>query len=162
MSLPFGLREFVRPRIPVVSEPNSPYDQALPPPTPPESIDLTWGKPSFLNFNLSLGPQAPIRTPPNVQFTKPQVELIQRHGRGAKEAIDSDGTVLAPENEVHVLDTLNLFYIRDFIETTYDIKTFGPVTSVTPIETHVKLYVRWMDVFKFGESLIDKHVQQTH
>lgn len=162
MTLPFGFREFVRPRIPVVSDPNASRDLALPPPGPVSDVGLDWGKESFLNFTLSLGPQPPYRYPPNVRMGHTEDQLIERHGHGVEFAEELDGSE-ASEGPVifggSLAEIFDMFFIKTFIETTYETKTFGNVTSVFPVETHVKLYLQWTDVTTFGLNLIDNFIE---
>lgn len=165
MTQPFGIREYVRPKIPVIMEPNAPYEGALPPPALTEDPGIEWGKTSFLNFNLELGPQPPIRYPPNVQMFKTEDELIQRWGTGRLDAFDRDGNQIADGRILLAGDDeplTSLFFVKNFIEHLEETKTFGGVTTVQPIENHVDLFVEWLDISGFGFAITDKHrVQET-
>jgi len=156
MSTPFGLREFVRPRIPVTSEPNVPVDKGAAPVAPPSYIEIVWGAESFLNFSLELGPQPAVRRPPTVVTRGPDDELIERIGRAVPEIKDREGNTLV--EDTRVLNMFAGFYIKDFEEETEEVKTVGNVTTIIPTITHVSLYLTWSDIGNFGEELLEQTV----
>lgn len=152
--IPFGLREFVKTRVPVISEPNAPADRASPP-TASDEVSMIWGAASFLNFNLELGPQPSYRKPPSTAVREPTDELIYRHGSGVLSIHDHDGNLV---DEGGLVNSAILYYVRDFEEYSEEVKTVANVTVILPTIKHVSLYFKWPDVPNFGEVITEQHL----
>lgn len=139
-----GFRDFVVQRIPVISLPNAPPDRG--PVVEPPDVGARWGKASYINFEDTTSNGD---TGSGFHLTEGENERIDREGSGVKEATDRDGTKVA-ESNLNVWHTRTLFSCGKFDEKTEEVRQVGNVKFITPIITHVDLYVEWGDVVPFG------------
>lgn len=152
MSFP-SLRQFVIPRVPVVSDANVPPPDPAAPPSPDE-VALRWGAPAYLNFDLELEDAG--QPKPRKQFNvyHPADDFIIRHGPSQLKAINHDGETVAESLNTEQFGVQTLFYVDKFDEYTEETKQVGSVTIIKPKITHVELFVEWTDIFPFGLDVI--------
>lgn len=148
-----SLRQFVAPRIPVVSTPNDFLDTA--PPVEGDSVVLEWGAASYLNFSLDI--DGSTKTKFSSRFSvDPPFQKILRHGPGVDKAVDHEGNTIAESPIDADWELKDLFYVGSFIEETEESKTIGSSTTIQPIITHVDLYVQWSEIPAFGYDVIEE------
>lgn len=149
-----SLRQFVVPRVPVISEPNVLTTEPSQPPNPDSEVALKWGAPAYLNFSLDLEDIG--KPPPQKPYyvSRSLDEFLIRHGSGVLKAVNHDGETVAQSIDDQMWGVRSLFFIKSFVETTEESKQVGGTTVITPKIKHVDLYVEWTDLFFFGVDVI--------
>lgn len=148
-----SLRQFVAPRIPVVSTPND-FPSTAPPETG-DSVVLEWGAASYLNFSLDINGSTKAKFSSRF-VVDPPFEKILRHGPGVAQAVSHEGSVIAESPVGADWELKDLFYVGSFIEESEESKTIGNSTSIQPIITHVDLYVQWAEIPAFAYDVIEE------